>query len=108
VTGTVLYVIEGDLCTLTASFTGTSNANTMTLTGIPLVCQPATQRQFIPTIVFDAGNEVYGMFDIPALVNTANFARGVVTGTQLVQSETGFTITGTKGVAAMSVTYSLL
>jgi hypothetical protein len=60
VTGTFTYTIVGNTCTLSASFNGTSNSTSMTLTGIPAVCQPATQRQFVPVTLFDNGSFVVG------------------------------------------------
>jgi hypothetical protein len=48
------------------------------------------------------------MIDTAGGGSTFNFERGVVSGTQVQMSSSGFTASGTKGVAAMSATYSLL
>lgn len=107
-TGTVTYTISGKTCTLTASITGTSNTTAMTMTGLPAVCQPASQRQFVPCNVEDNGANVAGHADVVPVSGTVTFGRGVVTGTALVNNEAGFTASGTKGLNVSSFTYSLL
>jgi hypothetical protein len=108
VTGTVTYTISGSICTLTASFTGTSNSVGMTMTGLPAACQPASARQFAACSLLDNGSNCASIADIQAGSGTINFGRGVVSGTALTYAtNAGFTASGSKGFNVTTITYSL-
>jgi hypothetical protein len=92
VTGTVSWVADGkhvELSIPTAGITGTSNATTMTLTGIPVALWPVTDQNTMANLV-DNGTGSYGT----ALVSAGT---GVIT---FRKDATGavFTGSGTKGV----------
>jgi hypothetical protein len=99
-TGTVSYITDGQYCMLyvTANILGTSNATTMSLTGLPSACQPATGT-FGSSINMENGSasEIVGGFStVSSHGGTVNFY--TITGSQLVG--TGFTASGSKGLAA--------
>jgi len=93
-TGTVQFTKASDQVTLsiTAAIQGTSNATTMTMTGLPAAVQPA-QDVFVICEVKDNGNPEVGSAFID------NAAPSVITfriGSPL--STTGFTAAATKGI----------
>lgn len=98
-TGLARGVRQGKQATLYIPLiTGTSNATTMTLTGLPADLTPA-RVQRVPFIVQDASA---GTVTGTALVEPS----GVIT----LQADPGggaFSNTGTKGVLAQTITYSL-
>lgn len=103
------YSIANNICTVSiagaSNLTGTSNSTSMTVTGLPAVCQPATQEPFVPCSVED--NTALGM--AMALIapgsGTITFFRG--SGSPITFSATGFTAAGTKGCDGTVLTYSL-
>jgi hypothetical protein len=106
-TGTVKYAIVGNLCNLLASFTGTSNAATMTLTGLPAACIPTT-AQFIPCIVENNGLALQGAALLAAASSVITFALAETTlVANFIEYAQAFTATGTKGLDELSLTYSL-
>lgn len=108
-TGTVNYRIfanasgTGKSCTLyvAAAITGTSNANTLTMTGLPAACQPATVA-LVNCVLNNNTTTVAGIAHIAAAGSTITFYMGSPL------SATGFTTSGTKGLpAGWSITYPL-
>jgi hypothetical protein len=109
--GTFHYTIANGICTISlansANVTGTSNATTMTLTGLPAACQPATQYPVVPVFLEDATAGVFGAAAMTPGSGTVSFYRSVVSGTAVQLSSTGFTASGTKGMNSTVLTYSL-
>ena len=108
-TGTVSYKVwanvsgTGKLCTLhlASAITGTSNANTLTMTGLPSAVQPTT-AVIVNCGLTDNGTAVSGMALISAAGSTITFQMGSPL------SSTGFTTSGTKACAAgWTITYAL-
>lgn len=110
-TGTFHYTIAGNICTISlanaANVTGTSNANTMTLTGLPAVCQPATQYPCVPCFLEDNGTGALGAAQLSAGSGTIQFLKAVVSGSAVGFSSAGFTTSGAKGMDSTVITYSL-
>jgi hypothetical protein len=102
-TGTLNYEILPDgktvYCFLTANITGTSNANTMTWTGIPAVLQPVTTK-FVLVSVEDNGTWQAGLIKINAASGTWNILKGF-------GGESTFTTSGVKAVAQIMFSYTL-
>jgi hypothetical protein len=106
-TGTIQYRVTTS-CTVTlwttAAITGTSNAATMTMTGLPYNLQPASSMvaaQLLPGIVQDNGANAAGCVSIPAASGTLTFSNsGACAG--------AMTATAAKGLpAGWEVTYTL-
>lgn len=107
-TGTVNYSIVGNVATLDfETITGTSNTTAMTMTGLPAALQPATMNPFLACNLEDSGLNVEGCAQVTANSGTITFFRGVVSGTALTHSATGFTASGVKGVNRTTLTYLL-
>ncbi len=106
-TGNVTYMIVGKHCFLnfTGLAAGTSNSTSMTMTGLPAVCQP-TSTQVIPMEVTNNGNGMLGAFSVGAS-GTIAFSVMVASGSNMVPSTTGFTAASAKGCNTTSVSYSL-
>lgn len=112
-TGSVQYDINGTVCTLTVvnTISGTSNATSMNLSGLPSQCQPLTM---LPVCICSQtqDNSVVGLGEA-FYVGGGTFAMSVVrtvTGAnpQQVTAGNNFTNTGTKGLSAgWTITYSL-
>lgn len=107
-TGTVNYRVCGNVATLWAnsSITGTSNANTLTMTGLPAAVQPANPHVF-PSHMSDGGLEgLSGLCLVSA--GTITFQLSTVVGTVIRSTSASFTVTGTKGItAAWTLSYPL-
>lgn len=102
-TGTMSYRITGKSVTLftNPAITGTSNANVLTLTGIPAAAQPA-QTLTVPCFVTDNALQVIATCNLSSGSGTLTLGMGAGF------SATGFTATGTKGLqSGFSVTYPL-
>jgi hypothetical protein len=110
-TATCTYVIAGSVCIVNtpAGMTGTSNANTLTMTGLPSVCQPATQTQFVQSIVENDASNVAAAAQIAAGSGTVTFlaAETNILTNYIAYSSTGFLTTGTKGLNQTTLIYSL-
>jgi hypothetical protein len=109
-TGTFHYTIAGNVCTVSlansSNVTGTSNSTSMTMTGLPAVCQPATQQPIVTCFLEDNGTGALAT----ALIQqsgTIQFFKAVVSGTVVGFSSTGFTASGSKGMDSTVLTYSL-
>lgn len=100
ITGIITWVAQGGLVYLSppnAGITGTSNATTMTMTGLPTYLIPNANRQAMARTI-DSGTTTYG---------TANVATtGVITFFKDANA-TAFTNTGTKGLNPTSLIYAL-
>jgi hypothetical protein len=109
-TGPVTYTIAGGICILTGSLLGTSNAGTMTLTGLPSQCQPATQTQVIPCNLVNDGDNVSGAAIVIPGSGTITFDIGetsIITN-YLALNYAGFLSTGAKGMNFTTIIYTLL
>lgn len=84
----VIYRISGGVCFLSipdGSMTGTSNATSFTITGVPTICQPSGLRTLGPALMVDNTTAVLGHASITAGTITLTSTLGGV-----------FTATGTK------------
>lgn len=98
-TGTVSWSRSGNVVVLSwPDITGTSNAFTMTLTGMPASIYPSATRSGILTRVQDTGTLTLGI----ASISTA----GVIT-FGLNVAGNSFNNTGTKGAMANTITYNI-
>jgi hypothetical protein len=113
-TGTVHYVVSGGMCSLyitsVGGITGTSNATTLGMTGLPGACNPANQQTVMCTNVTDNGNT--GLVAGVSIGSSAlNF---LLAKTNLVTNEVDcgssqFTASGTKGLGQYwTITYPIL
>ena len=97
-TGTVSYTRVGDIVTmLIPNFTGTSNATSFTITGGTAAMRPAAQQRAVITVV-DSGAAALGTATIETSGTLTIFYGG---GNYL------FTNSGTKGILASSISYSV-
>lgn len=110
VAGTINYSINGNQVMLTAyaAITGTSSSTSMTLNNLPAAVQPVHAKDIVMFGLEDAGNPAFiGGAVIAAGGSVITFYMGVVSGTQVGGSSTGFTASGTKGLpAGWSITYT--
>jgi hypothetical protein len=99
-TGTFSYTIIGNIIHLTKAggTAGTSSATTFTITGSPSTIWPSAQRALLVPIFDNGGNWQWGYM----VIDTAG-----VMNLYKDPNLTPFTSTGTKGLAAVSVTYML-
>lgn len=106
-TATLTYTIDGNSVTLfLGGVTGTSNATSMTMTGLPAVLQPASLTQVSAIPVVDNNLTVAGLALITAGSGTITFYRDILaTG---AFSATGFTNINSKGMGSAVITYLLL
>lgn len=97
-TGTVYYTTNGNVVHLyvTGNITGTSNATSMTLTGLPSNVQP-TQAQWGTSInMLDNSTAITGYWRFSAGAYSVVKFSGALTNF----TDTGFTAAGTKGLSA--------
>jgi hypothetical protein len=107
--GPVEYTVSNGLVTLRAAgLTMTSAADTMTMSGLPPALNPAG-AQIVPCYLTDNGNsDLLGGFAIASNgAITFSLANSTVISGKIQASATGFTTSGTKGLANWSVTYEL-
>jgi hypothetical protein len=96
---TIDYVVVGDLCTLNiAGQSGTSNATTFTITGMPAAARPVSQRRCVVTIQ-NNGTHAFGLALI-ASGGTITLSRDA--------SGANWTASGVKGINFTTITYSLI
>lgn len=109
-TGTVYYRIAansagtGKVCQLylPSAISGTSNANTMTLTGLPAACQPSISV-WVSTAIRDDGN-----YNHAAAFIDVSSPSVIAFWTDANLSPTGFTTSGTKALpSGWNITYAL-
>lgn len=109
VTGTVNYQISGATVTLrfNSTISGTSNANTMSFTGLPSTLVPVDNCT-VPCF-FVQDNTVTSVVGYCVILNTGVVAFGITNLASTVYDKASvFTTSGTKGVMALStVTYPL-
>lgn len=106
-TGDLSYFDLGATVMLWAdsTFLGTSNSTAMTITNLPSSIQPTNSRN-VMAHVLDSSNPYVGLVGLTT-GSTVTFSMGVVSGTKLTFSTTGFTAAGNKGLAAgFLITYS--
>jgi hypothetical protein len=108
-TTTINYYVSGGICTLTnVLFTceGTSNSTSMSMTGLPTVCQPATGSPFVMcsgVINNSAGNYIGACLVSAGIVNFYLMTAG-----SNIVSSTGFSPVNIKGiVSGWSISYPL-
>jgi hypothetical protein len=110
-TATFHYTIAGNICTISmangANLTGTSNSTSMTITGMPAVCEPATQTPILPCVVEDNGLLILAAAEINPGLGTIILLGANVNGTKIQYTNTGFTASGTKGINSTTFSYSL-
>lgn len=105
---TVTYTIIDNMVLISIpQTTGTSNATSMTLTGVPNLLKTITLNAHIPINLVDNGSNVEGSVVIVAAGGTWTFTRSVVAGTAVTHSTTGFTAAGVKGTGNTVFTYQL-
>jgi len=99
-TGTVSFTRVGNVVTLNLpAISGTSNATTFTLTGGPTSMRPATQKAVMVRVQDNSGAISFAL----ATIETT----GVIT-LYKDAAGTAFTGTGTKAVAAISLSYTIV
>jgi hypothetical protein len=97
-TASVYYTLSGNLCTINIpALTATSNTTQLTMTGAPAVIQPVRGQNNMPAVTTDNGTD--------ALSTVSVATNGVMTFKYGVGA---YTNSGTKGVANMTFTYSLV
>lgn len=98
-TGAVLYSIVGNMVTLDIpAISGTSNAITFTLAGMPTILRPESDKNVF-VVVVNNGTTTAGL----ATIKTT----GVIELSNSLDTGTAFTNSGTKGINAISVSYTL-
>jgi hypothetical protein len=105
-TGAINYEIVGKMCTLTApgGIFGTSSANTMTMTGLPVACQPATGVPIVTcgALVSGAAGGFFGACSVSGSTVTFSLSGGAQ------YSSTGFAASAQKGLpGGWTITYPL-
>jgi hypothetical protein len=108
VTATAKYTIAGNIVVIgIPTTTGTSNAATFSITGLPSSLQPSSLTQ---TAYFDSENAGAGAL-AQAVVTpgsaTISFGIGAISGSFLEFTASGWTPSGTKGLIDFSITYQL-
>lgn len=97
-TNTVYYTVEGNTVTLfIGSATATSNATTCTLTGMPASIRPVRNQECLGGVI-DNGTAEVGQYTV-GTNGTITLATGL---------SGAFTSTGTKGISASTISYSLV
>lgn len=104
VTGTITWRKMGNFIAMLGSLQGTSNATACTITGVPAFLAPAT-RQIVTVSLEDNSTNCEGCADMGGLANTIQFFRGVVAGTSVGHTTTGFTNVNTKGMNVSGFMY---
>ncbi len=103
ITATASWFRIGKLAFLTVpAMSGTSNATTLTWTGIPAAIQSASVTNLVPLAACTNGG---------ASVNTVDIFIGSVSGTltaRIAGGASGFTASGTKGTAGFTIPLSLI
>lgn len=105
-TGTVFYRCILNTCTLSTgtsvNILGTSNANTLTMTGVPAAAQ-STSGVCDNTITVNNGTAAFGSYCLSGGTMTFSIQNGTTSA-----SSSGFTSSGNKGLSNWTVTYSTL
>ena len=98
-TGTVDYTIIGDIVTLSiaSNITGTSNATTMTMTGMPADLWPSGSRYVFARLRDNTTGTLQGL--------TAIDSSGTITFSYGITSGLAFTAANTKGLLTCTMVY---
>jgi hypothetical protein len=105
-TDTVFYRIIGNVVTLylAQTFSGTSNATTMTMTGLPAAVQPSIVRGVVCNDIINNGNnDMFGAATISADTITFYLANTSAVTNRVVRTASAFTASGTKGLSGACV-----
>jgi hypothetical protein len=99
-TGTVNWRKVGGVVELwiTSAITGTSNATSLTLTGLPSAVQPTSAVGLLPTVTIDNGSSGLSFASISAGGSTISFTYSFVSGTKVFSGVDQYTASGTKGL----------
>jgi len=100
-TGTIYYVKVGDSVTLDSSgntFTGTSNATTKTITGMPAEIRPTSTKQFLPVVNDNSAGNVVGQLFL--------YSSGVLD-FYITVCASGWTNSGTATISRFSLAYTV-
>jgi hypothetical protein len=102
-TQTISYWINAKQCILRSPATlGTSNATSMTMTGLPNAVTPQSGASTIPCVLEDNGASIFGWAQVNSGTGTITFGAGAG------NNQSGFTASGTKGLnAGWCITYPL-
>lgn len=97
--GTISYLDLGAIVFIwiTTSRTGTSNANSMTITNVPAGIRPVSGNRFIPCHVIDDGGVVLGAVNVDSS-GLMTFYVDTVVGSKVGPTTTGFGASLTKGI----------
>lgn len=107
-TFTCQYKISNGICSLSGpGAIGTSNLGSMTLTGLPAICQPATQSFSLLCEVQNSTANQLGLAAITALSGTIQFTTAQVSGSVVGLGLGAFGNSGIKGLPSFALTYSL-
>ena len=107
ITFTCYYKIANGVCSLSgAGASGTSNLGSMTLTGLPAICQPSSQNSALFCQVYNSGANILGMATVTANSGTIQFTTVTPSGSY-ANTNGAFANTGLKGVNNFSITYPL-
>lgn len=103
-TGTITYVISADRSTcylyVTAAITGTSNADTFTMTGLPAICQPPHSMDIICGGFEDNGTTGWMGSATVGPSGTITFGAALESSGFCFYSATGWVTSGVKGLMA--------
>lgn len=110
-TGTISYRVTGNVASLwvASGITDTSNANTMTITGLPSAIQPASVH-CVPSYMKD--NSLSGLSGLACAgqggASVITMQESHTAGTQIQSSAANFTASGIKGIdSGWTITYPL-
>jgi hypothetical protein len=110
-TATAHYAIAGNVCVVeianASNLNAVSNTTGCSVTGLPAVCQPATQFPGCMCFFTDNSLAVLASAEMQPGSGTITFFRGVVTGTAVVWSASGFTAALQKGPNSTVLAYTL-
>jgi hypothetical protein len=108
--GTINYLISGGVCTLSlsAQIVGTSNDDSMVISGLPAAVTPATNRQIICSELIDDGDIRIGSCAVNTLTNNISVGLLDVIGAKVGLDFSSFVTSGLKGLNdRWSITYPL-
>lgn len=108
-TGTVSYQRIGNMVFLwtSASISGTSNANTLTMTGLPAIVQPTNVQQRF-TQILDNTTSLMATASVVAGTITFSILDSTAVANRVSSTTIGFTASGTKGVpSGWGISYNI-
>ena len=108
VTAPAIYTIAGEIATITIPFvTGTSNANTFEITGVPSILQPASNQPLFPFIAENTGlNNPFGYGQL-ITGGVIQLSLMTVVGSLVELVSNAWPTSGTKGFNVFTAVYSL-